>query len=120
VLVWFAVLTLTLLPAITLVSCWPLRIAFLSARPALERVADQVAAGKRVTFPQQAGLFRLGGSAIAPFSDEVTLMIDPNPSRYEGFLRIPPGGNGMARGGPISGATLQVHLGGRWWYCKEN
>lgn len=118
VLVWFAVLTLTLLPAFTLVSCWPLRIAFLVAKPALERVADQVAAGRRVALPQQAGLFRLRGRAVDPFSDDVVLMIDPILNKYEGFVRIPPGGERMTRGSLISGATLQVHLGGRWWYRR--
>lgn len=38
---------------------WPLRITFALHRPALERLADQVAAGQTVTTPRQVGMFHV-------------------------------------------------------------
>ncbi len=54
-----SVVVLTMLPMLTQVTLWPLHVAFLTARPALDILADQVAAGKPVSFPQQAGVYRV-------------------------------------------------------------
>jgi hypothetical protein len=70
---WSSFLGLAVLPALTLSTFWPLHIAFLTARPTLELLADQVAAGQAAGFPQRAGLFRLAGSAVDPVSGNVGL-----------------------------------------------
>ncbi len=52
-----SVFGLTVLPFLMLLTFWPLRLAFLVARPSLDRLADQVAAGNSVGLPQQVGVF---------------------------------------------------------------
>jgi hypothetical protein len=114
---WLSVLILPLLPMVTLMSGWPLRIAFLAARPTLERLADRVVAEKPVTFPQQAGVFRLVESGVGPVAGTVALVTDPNPSGRSGFVRIPPWVVAGARlGTPIFGQYLDIDLGGGWRY----
>ena len=115
--VWLSVLILPLLPMVTLMTCWPLRIAFLEARPTLERLADRVVAEQPVIFPQQAGVFRLVESGIGPVAGTVALVTDPNPNGRSGFVRIPPWVVAGARlGTPIFGPYLDINLGGGWRY----
>src|SRR5262249_53313702 len=45
-LAWPLVLAVALAPFSMLLTPWPLRLAFLASRPAMERLADRVAAGK--------------------------------------------------------------------------
>jgi hypothetical protein len=114
-----AVFLLAMLPILTLGTMWPLRIGFLAARPALERLADKVAAGKAVTLPQQVGLFRLVKSAVDPVSGNVALITDANPSGPKGFVR---GGSAYRANpaGPIVGSNLNIGLGGGWDYRDED
>jgi hypothetical protein len=115
--VWLSVVILPLLPMVPLVSCWPLRIAFLAARPTLERLADRVVAEQPVAFPRQAGVFRLVESRIGPVAGTVALVTDANPSGRAGFVRIPPWVvAGARRGTPIFGEYLDIDLGGGWRY----
>ena len=79
------------LPMITLCTLWPLRIAFASAKPTLERLADQAAGGNVIGFPQQAGLFRIVASAVDAASGNVCLFTDSTPNASAGFVRIRPG-----------------------------
>ncbi len=79
------------LPMITLCTLWPLRIAFVSAKPTLERLADQAAGGNVIGFPQQAGLFRIVASAVDAASGNVCLFTDSTPNASAGFVRIRPG-----------------------------
>ena len=88
---WLSVGVLALLPLFTLLTLWPLRLGFAASRPALEHIADQVAAGQTITYPQQVGLFRIAGSVVDPSSGSVGLLIDPNPNGYTGFVRVRPG-----------------------------
>jgi hypothetical protein len=114
-----SVFVLTVLPVLTLWTFWPLHMAFVSARPALDRLADQVAVGKAVGFPQQAGLFRILGSAVDPASGNVALLTDDNPNGPNGLVRVR-FGNGSNAKGPIVGSNLDVNLGGGWSYRDDD
>src|SRR4051812_10831418 len=48
-LIWLSAIAASLAPSATAVSAWPLRAAFLVARPGLDRLAGRVAAGQPVT-----------------------------------------------------------------------
>jgi hypothetical protein len=115
----FSILLLNVLPIITLWTLWPLRLGLLVARPSLETLADQVAAGQTVGFPHQAGLFRVAGSAIDPATGDIGLLIDPSPSGYGGFVRGPSGAP-PGKGGPIIGTELDVYLGWGWSYRQDD
>ncbi len=115
--VWLSVFILALLPMVTLESCWPLRLAFLAARPTLERLADRVVAGQSVAFPQQVGVFRLVESGHGPVYGNVALIIDPTAYARSGFVRIAPWVVAGAKlGAPIFGSYLDLDLGGGWRY----
>jgi len=116
---WLSVIALSVLPLVTLCTLWPLHLAFLTARPTLERLADQVAAGQAASFPQRAGLFRVAGSAVDPISGNVGLMIDPNPSGPTGFVRVRRG-TPRNRRGPFGWDDLDVDLGWGWEYREED
>jgi hypothetical protein len=92
---------LTALPLVTVGTLWPLRLAFVAARPELDRLADQVAARKAVGFPQQVGAFRFAGAGFDHPSGNVGLMIDPNPSRP-----VTGGARPDRRVGPLRGAGM--------------
>ncbi len=116
---WLLVAVLGLLPPFTVMSSWPLHLSFLAARSRLEHLADQVAAGKAVTFPQWAGPFRLAGSRVDPASGSVALLIDPHPSGPTGFVREASGGR--ANSAPlIVGSDLWIKLVGAWSYRQED
>lgn len=84
---WPLVVALSILPLTMLLTFWPLRLAFLASAPALDGLADRVAAGQGVTRPEWAGLFRVVGSAVEPSNGNVGLIIDPDPSGRSGFVR---------------------------------
>jgi hypothetical protein len=65
------VFTMALLPVVTLGTFWPLRLAFFNSHPAFERMADQVAAGRTLVFPQYVGLFQINGTELDPVSGNV-------------------------------------------------
>ncbi len=116
---WLSVIALCLLPLVTLLTFWPLRLGFLLVRPGLDRLADQVAAGKATGFPQWVGPFRVARSTVDPVSGNVGLMIDPNPNGPTGLVRvrpfIPPN-----RNGPFRWDDLLVDLGWGWEYREED
>jgi hypothetical protein len=116
---WLSVIVLAFLPLFTILSLWPLRLGFVIARPALERLADQVAAGQTIGYPQQLGLFRIGGSRVDAASGNVGLLIDWNPSRDPGFVRVRSGTPTDVRG-PIIGSDLNVELGAGWSYRGDD
>lgn len=114
-----SVFVLAMLPILTLWTFWPLHMAFLAARPGMERLADQVAVGKTVGFPRRAGLFLVVASAVDPVSGDVSLMIDPNPNGPTGFVRASPGAL-PSPNSSIVGSNLNVNLGGGWWYREDD
>jgi hypothetical protein len=116
---WLSVMVLCALPLVTLWTFWPLRVAFLAVKPALDRVADQVAAGQAGAFPQWVGPFRVARAAIDPGSGNVGLMIDPNSNGPTGLVRVRPG-TPPDRRGPFGGDDLLVDLGWGWEYREED
>lgn len=114
-----AVFFLTVLPIVTLWTFWPLHLAFMAARPTMERLADQVAAGKPVLFPRRAGVFVVSAAAVDPISGDVGLMIEPNPNHPSGFVRARPG-SAPNPNTPIGGSNLSVGLGGGWSYREDD
>jgi hypothetical protein len=119
---WLWVIFLTAMPLATAVTLWPFRLMFLAAMPALDRLANRVAAGQAVGSPVSAGPFRIVASAVDPASGNVGLVIDPNPNGPTGFIRegraISPGPYGCFR--PFRGDALHVGLGGGWCYHEED
>jgi hypothetical protein len=98
---WLSVIATSLMPVVMVWSHWPLHLAFLASRPALEHLADQVASGQAVVFPRWVGPFRIAGSAIDPVTGNVGLMTYPNPSGPTGFVRVGPGTTPYDRFRPI-------------------
>ncbi len=118
---WLSVLALTLMPLVTAGTALPFQLRFLLARPALERLADRVAAGQAVTNPQWAGTYWIAGSAVDPASGNVGLMIDTNPSGPSGFVRtrgIRSQPYGCFR--PFRGDWYHLNLVGGWCYHEED
>ena len=118
---WKWVIALAVMPGVTAWTVWPFRLKFLIARSALERVADQIEAGQAVSFPQNAGPFRLAASRVDSETGGVALLIDPNPNGPSGFVRH----KGSLTGPyscfrPIRGDWWHVGLGGGWCYHEED
>jgi hypothetical protein len=119
---WPLVFALGILPLTMLLTFWPLRLAFLASAPALDGLADRVAAGQRVTNPEWAGLFHVVGSAVEPSNGNVGLIIVPDPSGRSGFVRVgaSPGLPVGRSGGPFYSLNLDIRLGDRWRYVCED
>jgi hypothetical protein len=120
---WSTVIVLTLMPIVTALTCWPFQLAFQISKPSLRALADQVAANQPVTFPQQAGLFRIVTSRIDADSGNIALVIDPNPNGPTAFVRVNP--NARPNGPyhsyrPIRGDAFELILGGGWYYNQED
>ena len=121
-LAWPLVLAAALAPLSILLTPWPLHLAFLASRPALDRLADRVAAGQGITSPEWAGLFRVVGSAVDPSSGNVGLIIDPDPSGHSGFVRVgaAPSVPAGRSSGPFYNLYLDLKLCDRWRYeCED-
>jgi hypothetical protein len=119
---WPLVIALGFLPVTMLLTHWPLRLAFLASAPALDGLADRIAAGQGITSPEWAGLFRVVGSAVEPSNGNVGLIIDPDPSGRSGFVRVvaSPGLPVGRSGGPFYNLNLDMRLGDRWRYVCED
>ena len=121
------VMFLAVLPFVSLVTFWPLHLAFLIARPQLERLADRVEAtsavgtpGRMVLFqPIRVGWFKIVDSAVDPLSGNVGLVINPARHGRSGLVRVRPGSPPDPRG-PIAGSVLDVPLGGGWRYRQQD
>ena len=115
-LVLLMAVTTAVTPLITLWTFWPLRVAFLVSRPALERLADRVAAGPAPAFPVQAGLYRVVGCAIDPATGNIALITDANPGGREGFVRSQP----ETPHGPFPSLFMSIKFSRRWAFEMED
>ena len=113
-----AVVFMVISPIVTLWSFWPLYLAFMVARPAMARLADQVAAGETVEFPRRVGLFTVTTATVDPVSGNARLMLDPDPNSSARFVRTRRG-SALTPSRPIAGSDLDVDLGGGWSYHKD-
>ena len=102
---------------------WPLRLAAIASRPALDRLADRVVAGRPVSRPERAGLFLVVASDLDPATGNAALVVDPDPNGRTGFVRLgaslPNGPVGTSRG-PFYNHGGGHHMIGRWWYLIED
>jgi hypothetical protein len=57
---------------------WPLRVAFLLSRPALEQLASEVQAGKTLHFPRKAGYFTIHSAGTEQTYPDVFYMRTSN------------------------------------------
>jgi hypothetical protein len=118
---WPLVFVVAFAPLSMLLTRWPLRLAFLASRPAMERLADRVAAGRAVTSPEWAGLFKIVGSAVDPATGNVGLVTDPRPAGRSGFVRLNLDMKGLSGSyGPFVNLNLNEHLAACWWYQSED
>jgi hypothetical protein len=118
---WLLVFALTIIPAVTVLTVWPLRLGFLMARPALESLADQVAAGQPVPGPRWVGPFRVARLKVDSGTGNVGLMIYPYPNGPVGLVRD--GGRGSRPPrcySPFRGDWLDLRLGYGWCYHDED
>jgi hypothetical protein len=116
---WPLVLALAFAP-LTMLTLWPLRLAFLVSQPALSRLADRVAAGQTLRRPEWAGLYRIVGTAVEPSTGNVGLIIDASPGGRSGFMRLGPGTPPERNIGPFFYFGSGVRQGDRWWYQEED
>ncbi len=118
---WLLVIVLAVMPGVTAWTAWPLRLVFLAARPAMERLANQVAAGQAVTFPQWVGPFQVVGSKFDPGTGGVALLTDRNPGGPSGFVRFR--GSASVTSNchyTIRGDWFHVGLADEWCYHEED
>jgi hypothetical protein len=120
-LTWMLVIALAVMPGVTAWTVWPFRLEFLTARSSLERVADRIAAGQAISYPQWAGPFRLLGSRVDSETGGVALLTDLNPGGPSGFVRHKGSRTEPYRCfGPIRGDRWHVGLGDGWCYHEED
>jgi len=115
--VWLLVIVLAFLPLTMLITQWPFRLAFLASKPALSRLADQVANGQGVPRPLRAGVFVVVGSIVDPSTGSVGLITDPDPGGRCGFVRVGPSGS---LGRTFVNLNHDLQLGDGWSYeCED-
>jgi hypothetical protein len=119
-LAWPLVLAAILAPPTMTFTRWPLRLAFLTFRPALERLTDRVAAGQSLHEPEWAGVYLVEGAAIVRGTGNVGLITAWCPGGRSGFGRLGTGTPSDRRTGPFHNLFAEEHMGGRWWLQDEN
>jgi hypothetical protein len=116
---WALVVSLGAAPLAIGRSTWPLRLAFFASRPALERLAERVAAGDSIRAPAWAGVFHVVRSAFDSTTGTVALLVDDDPSRHSGLVHEGPRTPSPRRLRPLYNLSVDMHLDGRWWYREE-
>ena len=119
---WLSVIVLTSLPYSMVLTRWPLHLAFFISRPALDRLADQAAAGRIQSVPVFAGVFLVVDTAVDPTTGNVGFITDPHPNGRTGLVRvnISPGNASGRVSGPLYGLNGDVPMGGGWRYQSED
>jgi hypothetical protein len=113
---WAVILGLALSPLAMMITHWPLRLAFLISRPAMDRLAGRVAAGKAPKGPVWAGVYRVVGTDLDARTGNVGLIIDPDSSGRSGFVLV----NSAMFLGPFFNLNFNEHMVGRWRYQQED
>jgi hypothetical protein len=116
---WLTVFALGSLPLTMISTLWPLRMAFLVSRPALNRLADRIAAGETLDRPEWAGLYRIVATRREPQSGNVALIIDDDPAGASGFVRLASRRPG-AISGPLANLNFDEFMDGKWRYQNED
>ncbi|MFO0959978.1 MAG: hypothetical protein U0800_21515 [Isosphaeraceae bacterium] len=105
------------LPFVLALSPWLMDAGFAISRPGLETLADRVADGKPVRWPQRIGVFTVHDAVIDRSSGNIGLILDPNPNGRTGLLRRPPGG---VANGPFFNLNVSRDLGRCWLWQEED
>jgi hypothetical protein len=119
VVAWLSVVAVVALTPSMLVTLWPLRLAFLVSRPAMDRLAARIAAGEGLGRPEWAGLYRVVATRREPRGSSVALIIDDNPAGASGFVRLG-SPTAPAYAAPMMNLNFDEDLGGRWRYQNED
>ena len=83
-----AVILFGILPSSMALTFWPLHLAFAISRPAMNRLADRVAAGMPVGFPRQVGVYTIvSAKRDIGINPDVALFVDDDPNGPSGFVR---------------------------------
>jgi hypothetical protein len=86
----FCVVVFMFLPFSTLFS-WPLRVAFFLSQPSMDRLADRIEHGSKMTPPEWTGLFLIWNSEISEHTGDTLLITGSDRSDAMGFLRVAEG-----------------------------
>ena len=104
----------------SMITGWPLIVAFFVVRPSLERLADQITVGVPVTFPRQVGPFTILAAKCDPAQPRtVALMVHNDPNGPAGFVRQvgpPPDFNHKL----ILSTGFRIPLTSEWDYRNED
>jgi hypothetical protein len=117
---WPLVLSMAVAPVTMMTTHWPLHVAFIVSRPALDRLADRCAAGVVIRRPEWAGLYRVVGSDVDFATGNVGLIIDPNSSGHSGFVRLGSLVPSHPHSGPFFNLSSEAPMDARWWYQEED
>ena len=123
---WALVVVLAIMPAISLLTLWPLRLAFLLCRPRLDSFEDRVDTGDWwIASSCWVGPFRLCQSGVDPDSKTVGLFADPNPSGRSGLVRVHSetlvtDGTAQDAFTLLRGTETNVELGWGWSYRQDD
>ena len=104
-------------PLVTLATGWPLPVAFALSRPALDRLADRIAAGETLVNPEWAGCYRIITAVRSPLNGNIALVIDAAPAGRSGFVRVVDPASPML---PFVNLNYDLPLGRSWRYQNED
>jgi hypothetical protein len=118
---WRAWLALPLagLPLVLLLSNAPFHVGFLVSRPALERMAEQVRAGRAIALPARAGLYPIRGVARSASNQTVGLLLTTRGNRA-GFVWHDRSAGAAPDQGPLMGVGIHLTLPGGWSFQEED
>ena len=121
-LAWPLVIVLSARPLTMVFTDWPLRLAFLASKPALDRLADRVAAGHAPGRPVRTGLFMVVKSKVDPTTGNVGLVSDSDSSGRSGFVRVSPTSSTSPGrvSGPFYNLNVDLQMGESWRYQNED
>ena len=124
---WSLVVGLTLLPVSMIASHWPMRAAFRISRPALDRLADRVAAGETLARPEWAGLFLVRKvSRVDVGPGNIPLVVENDSTGHTFLIRAssPAAVPAVSPDAPVNHreTTLSYRIsdGGRWWHHETD
>ena len=103
------VLVFALLPASMPVTNWPIRLAFLVSRPALDGLADRVVTGAAVEFPRWAGAFQIKGVEAEPQPNSTVALLLGGSIRPTSLSRTT-----SANHGPLNEPWFEIDLSPAW------
>jgi hypothetical protein len=117
---WPLMIGIAVAPLTMVFTLWPLRIAYWISRPAMERLADQIAAGRILPHPEWAGVIHVAGSAVDPAKGNLALIVAADYAGRSAFVRVSPRVSPEQDDAPLYNRSLNERLGGRWSFQRED